>query len=183
MLVLGRLILSYSDLFYIDVEISVFHSLEHYVSSTWSFSALVERGYGHRLRTSVVYHIAFTIQMCSLWLHSICGKWEGWDPVNLFNHTIGVVVVTSANHPESVRNRCVIEDFDSVFCVFTFAFFIFCGYKGFCHRTESDIFFFLKVIPDLKPYFTNISVHFRTFCFTNIKRLHHIYYFALCVII
>ena len=29
----------------------------------------------------------------SFWLHGFCGKWEGWDPVNRFNHTNRMDVV------------------------------------------------------------------------------------------
>ena len=46
-------------------------------------------------------------------LHNYCGEWEGWDPVNWFNHTSWVAIVTPTDRPKSVRNRCVIE----VFCV------------------------------------------------------------------
>ena len=35
------------------------------------------------------------------------------DPVNRFNHTSWVAIVTPTDRPKSVRNRCVIE----VFCV------------------------------------------------------------------
>ena len=40
--------------------------------------------------------------------------------------------------PKSVRNRCVIKVFGGVFYVG-----FFCGCKGFCHRTESDLCLFL----------------------------------------
>ena len=53
--------------------------------------------------------------------------------------------VTPTDRPKSVHNRCVIEVFGGVFCVVTLLFGVFCGCKGFCHRTESDIFFFLLV--------------------------------------
>ena len=45
----------------------------------------------------------------SFCLHSICSKWDGWDPVKRFNHT------------SWVRNRCVIENFDGV-CVLSRCF-------------------------------------------------------------
>ena len=52
----------------------------------------------------------------SFGLHGFCGYWEGWDPVNRFNHTSSLVaIVTSTDHPKSVRNRCVIEVFGGVF--------------------------------------------------------------------
>ena len=48
-------------------------------------------------------------------LHDFCGKLEGWDPVNRFNHTSWVAIVTPTDRPKSVRNRCVIEVFGGVF--------------------------------------------------------------------
>ena len=51
----------------------------------------------------------------SFWLHSLCGKWEGWDPVNQFNHTSWVDVVTPTDRPKSDCNRCVIKVFGGVF--------------------------------------------------------------------
>ena len=42
-----------------------------------------------------------------------------------------------------VRNRCVIEVFGSVFYVVTLLFGLFFGCRGFCNRTESDLFLFL----------------------------------------
>ena len=51
----------------------------------------------------------------SFWLLDCCGFWEGWDPVNLFNHTSWVAIVTPTDRPKSVRNRCFIEDFGGGF--------------------------------------------------------------------
>ena len=53
-------------------------------------------------------------------LHNCCGEWERWDPVNWFNHTSWVAIVTQTDRPKSVRNRCVIEVFVA-FCVVTFS--------------------------------------------------------------
>ena len=64
-------------------------------------------------------------------------------PVNQFNHTSWVAVVTPTDRPKSVRNRCVIELFCGVVCVVTLPFWHFCWYRGFCHRTESYLFLFL----------------------------------------
>ena len=63
--------------------------------------------------------------------------------VNRFNHTSGVTAVTPTDRPKSVRNRCAIEVFGGVFYVVTLLFGFFCGCRGFCHRTESDLFLFL----------------------------------------
>ena len=48
--------------------------------------------------------------------------------------------------PKSVRNRSVIELFCGVVCVVILPFWHFCWCKGFCHRTESDIFLFLPIL-------------------------------------
>ena len=39
---------------------------------------------------------------------------EGWDPVNQFNHTSWMAVVTPTDRPKSVSNRCVLEIFGGV---------------------------------------------------------------------
>ena len=51
----------------------------------------------------------------SYWLHS--GYWEGLDPMNRFNHTgwVAIVTRTVADRSKSVRNRCEIEVFGCVF--------------------------------------------------------------------
>ena len=48
-------------------------------------------------------------------LHNCCGEWKDWDPVNWFNHTSWVAIVTPTDRPKAVRNRCVIEVFGGVF--------------------------------------------------------------------
>ena len=55
---------------------------------------------------------------------------------------VGLTAVTSTDRPKSVCNRCVIEGFGGVFVVTTLFGFFF-GCRGFCHRTESDLFLFL----------------------------------------
>ena len=71
-------------------------------------------------------------------------------PVNQVNNTSWVAVVTPIDRPKSVRNRCVIELFCGVVCVVTLPLWRFCWCMGFCHRTELDLFLFLKV--DLNYY-------------------------------
>ena len=44
----------------------------------------------------------------------------------------------------SFCNRCVIEAFGGVFVFITLLFRYLCGSRGFCHRTESDLFLFLQ---------------------------------------
>ena len=51
--------------------------------------------------------------------------------------------VTSTDRPKSVRNRCVIEVFVRVF-VLSNGCCILSWYKGFRHRTESDLVLFLS---------------------------------------
>ena len=54
-----------------------------------------------------------------------------------------MTAVTPTDRPKSVRNSCVIKVFGGVFYVVTLLFGLFCGCRGFCHRTESDLFLFL----------------------------------------
>ena len=53
--------------------------------------------------------------MCVLLITRLLRLVEGWDPVNRFNHTSWVVIVTPTDRPKSVRNRCVIDVFGGVF--------------------------------------------------------------------
>ena len=69
----------------------------------------------------------------------LVGRWAR-KPVN---HTSWVAVVTPTDRPKSVRNRCLIELFCGVVCVVTLPFWHFRWCRGFCHRTESDLFLFL----------------------------------------
>ena len=57
-----------------------------------------------------------------------------------------MTALTPTYRPMSVRNRCVIEVFGGVFYVVMLLFGFFCGCRGFCHRTESDLFPFLSWI-------------------------------------
>ena len=53
--------------------------------------------------------------MCVILITGFCGQWEGWVPVNQFNNTSWMTVVTPTDHPKSVRNQCVIEVFGGDF--------------------------------------------------------------------
>ena len=53
-----------------------------------------------------------------IYIHNCCCGWEGWDPVNRFNHTSWVAVFTLTDRPKSVRNRCVIEVFGGIFVLY-----------------------------------------------------------------
>ena len=67
-------------------------------------------------------------------------------PINQVNHTSWVAVVTLTERPKSVCKRCVIELFCGVVCVVTLPFWHFCWCRGFCHRTESDLFLFSHML-------------------------------------
>ena len=67
------------------------------------------------------------------------GRWAR-KPVN---HTSWVAVVTPTDRPKSVRNCCLIELFCGVVCVATLPLWYFCWYRGFCHRTGSDLLLFV----------------------------------------
>ena len=71
-----------------------------------------------------------------------------------FNHTSWVAIVTPTDRPLSVRNRCVIEVLGGVVCVVTLLFGLFCRFRGFCHRIESDLFLFLFIS---KTQFTRVT--------------------------
>ena len=80
--------------------------------------------------------------MCPFDQKAFCGMWECWDPVNRFNHTSWVAIVTPTYRRKSVRNRCLIDVFGGV-CVLSRCFLgCFCGCRGFCYRTKSDLFLF-----------------------------------------
>ena len=69
------------------------------------------------------------------------GRWAR-KPVN---HTSWVAVVTPTDRPKSVRNCCLIELFCGVICVVTLSLWHFCWYRGFCHRTWSDLLLFVFI--------------------------------------
>ena len=92
---------------------------------------------------------------------AVPGCWKV-GPVNQVNHTSLVAVVTRTDRPKSVRNRCVIERFGCVVCVVTLPFWHFRWCRGFCHRTESDLFlylllFFLQNRGNENNYFTLLA--------------------------
>ena len=61
-----------------------------------------------------------------------------------FNHTSWMAVVTPTDCLKSVRNGCVIEVF-----VLSIACWVFCWYKGFRHRIESDLVLHLLMYPQM----------------------------------
>ena len=66
-----------------------------------------------------------------------------YESMKLYSILSVFAIITPADRPKSVRNRCVIEVFGGVLCVVTLLFGFFCRCKGFCHRAESDLFLFL----------------------------------------
>ena len=106
--------------------------------------------------SSIVHNFVF-IHACVLFstfspnsLDGICGK---VGPVNQVNHTSWDAIVTPTDRHKS--GRCVIEVFCGVVYIVTLPFWHFCWCRGFCHRTESDLFLFLlmKYDGDSKPHF------------------------------
>ena len=52
----------------------------------------------------------FTLfEFVSVWLHRLCGKWEGLDPVNRFNLISLMTLVTPTTRPKSSCNHYVIK--------------------------------------------------------------------------
>ena len=91
-------------------------------------------------------------------------------PVNQVNHTSWVAVVTPTDRPKSVRNRCVIELFCGVVCVVTLPFWHVCWCRGFCDRTESDLFLFLSMFIKVKCLiWCDSRFHFRLLCALPMK--------------
>ena len=87
----------------------------------------------------------------------LVGRWAR-KPVN---HTSWVALVTPTDRPKSVRNRCLIELFCGVVCVVTLPFWHFCWCRGFCHRTESDLFLFLLFSGRIPEHIlTSVSLYF-----------------------
>ena len=93
------------------------------------------------------------------WLHYFRGEWEGWALVNRCNHTSWVNAVTPTDRPKWVRNRCLL-------CM------------GVCHRTESDLFFFVFGILNAFLASSCIFVHIRKFlrwrCFHSYFSYKHV---------
>ena len=113
----------------------------------------------------------------------LVGRWAR-KPVN---HTSWVAVVTPTDRPKSVRNRFLIELFCGVVWVVALPFWHFCWCRGFCHRTESDLFLFLMV-PLEVPYpdvYTDTFIFFlRSLCkiiwinvhyFPNAPRIYRVF--------
>ena len=100
-------------------------------------------------------------RIMSFWLHGCCGQWKRWDPINRFNHTSWAAIVITTDRPKSVRNRCVIEVFGGGFFVLwvTLLFGFFCGCRGFCPKTESDLFLFLLTDEQEKVHICFVHSH------------------------
>ena len=71
-------------------------------------------------------------------------SWKVGYPVNRLNHTSWMTVVSPTDSPKSVRKRCVIKVFGGVF-VLSIGFRIFCWYRDFRHRSESDHVLFVSI--------------------------------------
>ena len=55
------------------------------------------------------------VNACHFYYTAFCGYWEDLHPVNKYNQTSLVAIVTATDRPKSVRNRCVIKVFGCVF--------------------------------------------------------------------
>ena len=95
----------------------------------------------------------------------LVGRWAR----KAVNHTSWVALVTPTDRPKSVRNRCLIELFCGVVCVVTLPFWLSCWCRGFCHRTESDLFLFL--LNDTTRTMYRVQGIYRKLKWTNIVRL------------
>ena len=68
--------------------------------------------------------------MCVLFVTQFLQLMARTEPVNRFNHTTWVAIVTPTSHLKSVRNRCVIEVFGGLFVV-TLLYGLFYGVSAF----------------------------------------------------
>ena len=80
-----------------------------------------------------------------------------------------MVIITPNDRPKSVRNRCVIEVFGGVF-VLSHCFLDFCGCRGFCHRTESDLLLFLLIFEENFNTENKLHIRLHSSCGTNFER-------------
>ena len=97
-------------------------------------------------------------------------------PINQVNLTSWVAVVTPTDRPKSVRNRCVILLICIVVCVVTLPFWHFCWCRGFCHRTESDLFLFLSFF-SLGPFTAlyRLFLMWVSWCLTSESTIFQLY--------
>ena len=72
--------------------------------------------------------------------------------------------------PQSLWNR----SFGGVFCVVTLVFGVFCGCRGFCHRTESDLCLFLSLYQTWKS-----NTHRGIITLSHILQIEFIWIFGL----
>ena len=82
--------------------------------------------------------------------------------------SVAVTAVTPTDRPKSVRNLCVIEVFGGVFYVVTMLFGLFCECRGFCHRTESELFLFVLHMFYLRQILSRTCRYFSGLGYSNI---------------
>ena len=82
-----------------------------------------------------------------------------------------MAIVTPADRPKSVRNRCLIEVFGGVLCVLTLLFGFFCRCKGFCHRAESDLFLFSHYLEIKSKNTSKVERDFDQYCTLSVQNL------------
>ena len=115
-----------------------------YIGVTQSISLRYLLSVLHVLETVTLHDLSlnpreYIIQKVLL---SIWDLVEGWDPVNRFKPNSRVAVVTPAGRPKFAQ--CLKEHFGGVF-VLSLCFLAFLCCRGFCHRTESYLFYFSLV--------------------------------------
>ena len=69
-----------------------------------------------RPRIRFIIHCLCIFKCVSLWKHGFSGLSEGWVPVNQFNHTSWIAVVSPIDHPNVVRNHCLIQILVAFLC-------------------------------------------------------------------
>ena len=121
--------------------------------------SLVGKRISPQMSWSIKLSIYELVDSPSLWL-LVGDSFSLWT----FNHTSWVAIVTLTDRPKSARNRCVIEVFGGVFCVVTLLLGFSCRCRGFCHRTESDLFIFLWARVET----TCSAAYFRIFCWYRV---------------
>ena len=80
-----------------------------------------------------------------------------------------VAVVTPTDRPKSVRNCRLIELFCGVVCVVTLSLSHFCWFRGFCHRTGSDLLLFVLSCLRNRLSFEHPSILVLLFCLEQDK--------------
>ena len=131
-------------LFWLNIFlIYYFHHLIYLCNYFYGLSTLVGCWFSVFIR-----RIIYKFKCVTFWVHSFCGWWEGLDlalPLQLGG-------CRYLNWPSQVgRQSFFNRSFLCRFCLVTLLFGILCCSKGFCQRTETDLFHFLFTNPREGP--------------------------------